>query len=144
MNTAKDANIFDPQDKVNALVCFLMANSPMNEEWRELPIGHGFYFVSNTGRVLSLYNHVPRVLKQYRCNDYNYVSINGKDRRINRLVAKAFIPNPEHKKYVHHLDNNKLNNHVNNLQWATPSENTLEYYRAKQEEKERAKEEIEQ
>lgn len=42
--------------------------------------------------------------------------------RVHRLVAKYFIPNPEGKKLVHHIDNNKLNNNVNNLQWVTSLE----------------------
>lgn len=47
-------------------------------------------------------------------------------KRANRLVAEAFIPNPDNLPIVHHIDHDKLNNHVSNLKWVTPLENTQE------------------
>ena len=126
------STIYNPQDKLNAFVCFLMNESPIDEDWIELPYGYGYYFISNKGRVLSLYNNKPRVLNQFNCNGYNYVSISGKDRRVNRLVANAFLPNPNFLPVVHHKDCNKLCNELNNLEWTTHSDNTKEYFKLKQ------------
>lgn len=124
--------IYNPHDKLNAFVCFLIDESMIDEDWVELPYGYGYYFISNKGRVLSLYNNKPKVLKQFNCNGYNYVSISGKDRRVNRLVANAFLPNPDFLPVVHHKDGNKLRNDLNNLQWTTHSDNTKEYFKLKE------------
>jgi len=54
---------------------------------------------------------------------YDVVSLKGKDYPVHRLVAMAFIPNPDRKPQVHHKDGNKFNNDVSNLEWVTNSEN---------------------
>lgn len=107
-----------------------------DEVWKEIDYlpreeTESRYFVSNYGSVISLCRNKPIILQPFLCggcgSQYYYVSIGGNDYRINRLVAQAFIPNPENKPIVHHKDHNKLNNHYSNLEWATPQENAVAY-----------------
>ena len=93
--------------------------------------GYTDYLVTSHGRVISLRdNHGKYRLKELKLiitRGYLYVNLhkNGKIffKTVHRLVAQAFIPNPENKPQVNHIDEDKTNNHVSNLEWMTAREN---------------------
>jgi hypothetical protein len=92
----------------------------MEEEWKEID-SFPNYQVSNFGNVRNI--KTLKILKPILTGK-GYPTVNLKKQfKVHRLVAQAFIPNPEEKKEVDHIDNNKINNHISNLRWATPSEN---------------------
>lgn len=97
----------------------------IKEKWK--PIANfPRYEVSNFGNIRN--GATKHIMRPWITQGYQYVALrsNGNKRnlRVNRLVAEAFIPNPLNKPEVNHLDGNKLNNFVSNLQWNTSSENT--------------------
>ena len=95
------------------------------EYWKPVVGYEGLYEVSNWGRVKSLnYNHTGKgkILKQNQImNGYKSVMLckDGKRKNylVHRLVAEAFIPNPDNLPQVNHKDENKTNNNVDNLEW---------------------------
>lgn len=102
------------------------------EQWVDIKGFEGKYQVSNTGKVRSLCSKKPRIISQYNTGKYrNYKEVKlykggrGTDGgyKVHRLVAEAFIPNPENKPQVNHIDGNTFNNDVSNLEWVTNSEN---------------------
>ena len=110
------------------------------EEWRAIPGYEGYYEVSSLGNVRSLdkeikanlvnneyVNRPGRLLKQKEVKGYKTVSLcvdyEATTWRVHRLVAMAFIPNPDSKPQVNHIDGNPSNNCVSNLEWCTAKEN---------------------
>jgi hypothetical protein len=117
---------------------FIESISLPNEEWRDVIGYEGYYMVSSFGRILSL----PRIINNhtgYRVSKHRILSprlnsggyyqvafcINKtlKQPHIHKLVAEAFIPNPNNYPQVDHIDCNKRNNTVANLKWCTQSMN---------------------
>ena len=92
-----------------------MLNNEIYKSCKEIPN----VLVSDHGNII--YNN--RVLHQEKLHGYRRVRINNKPILTHRLVAKTFIPNPDNKPQVNHIDGNKENNHVSNLEWVTAKEN---------------------
>lgn len=104
------------------------------EEWKPVEGYEGLYEVSNLGNVKSLYGKT-RICDKANCimrkkfDNRGYYRVNlhkdGKCKAelLSRIIAKAFIPNPENLPMVGHFDDNKLNNSVENLYWTNAAEN---------------------
>jgi hypothetical protein len=117
-----------------------MAKINCREEWRVTHISDR-YEVSNLGRVRSWMGHAgrgrraePLLLKPYLTGyehcQYPTVSIYGKNAKVHTLVATAFLGGkPTDKHEVNHIDGDKANNAVDNLEWVTDSENVLHAFR---------------
>lgn len=89
------------------------------------------YFVTKDGKVYSQRKFKDlRELKQSKTGHggYSKVKINLKNEFVHRLVAIAYLDNPENKETVNHIDGDKSNNHISNLEWCTRSENTQHAY----------------
>lgn len=111
----------------------------LKEKWKDIEEYEGLYQISNMGKIRSMDHYASngksiilykgKTKKLHTNKRTKYLSVmlskNNKDRRfyIHRLVAQAFIPNPQNLPQVNHIDGDKKNNCVNNLEWCSRSYN---------------------
>lgn len=111
----------------------------LSEEWRAIPGLEGCFEVSSLGAVRRIahvrlsakgwHRHLSeKTMRQYVNGQYFKVSVPLDHGLVHRLVAHAFIPNPLSLPWINHLDGQKLNNRVANLEWCSTSRNQQHAY----------------
>ena len=119
---------------------FIKSISLDGEIWKDVVGYEGHYKVSSNGRVISLARNIDNGVSIYYSKPIllmQYISSTGycvvtlcknavcKKLRVHRLVAIAFIDNPENKQYIDHINTIRIDNRIENLRWVTRSENSL-------------------
>jgi hypothetical protein len=115
----------------------------MEENWKDIKGYEGLYTININGQIKSVgrkvkhrsgFKTIPDRIMSIANNTSGYKSISlckngiGKSYQLHRLVAIAFIPNPNNKPQVNHIDGNKQNNNINNLEWVSAKENSQHSY----------------
>lgn len=116
------------------------------EIWKDIKYYEGFYQASNLGRIKSLDRYVDRpdkkigyrrsriLIQPYNHRGYKMVTLNKNAKAkvliAHRVIAKTFIPNPENKPQVNHINGIKDDNRIENLEWCTCLENIKHYWKS--------------
>lgn len=99
----------------------------MVEIFKDIKGFEGYYQISNLGKVKSFHSKNKIIKNTINNQGYCYVRLFLKNKKtkllVHRLIAIAFIENPSNKKFINHIDGNKLNNDISNLEWCTHKEN---------------------
>jgi len=100
----------------------------MIETWKDIENYEGSYQVSNLGRIKSFMKKEPQILKEATSIEgYKFITLTKnlkhKSLGIHRLIAIHFIPNPNSKPEINHINCNPSDNRIENLEWCTPKEN---------------------
>lgn len=123
---ASDKELFAPERKMENRKKKIKC-----EIYRDIKGYEGFYQISNYGNIKSLRNNKLLIQTNHK-GGYKLVSVSvdgmHRELTVHRLVAQAFIPNPNNYRDVNHKDGNKANNHVDNLEWVTHSDNIKHSY----------------
>lgn len=98
-----------------------------NEVWKDIPGYEGLYQASNFGRIRNNKGEAPYMEKSQKGYIRASLSVNGihKHEKVHRLVALTFLPNPDNLPQINHIDEDKTNNTVFNLEWVNNHTNSL-------------------
>ena len=97
----------------------------MEEIWVSIKWNNIQLYASNMGQIKDEKGRIKHQNQSFR---YNRVNVKGKKELVHRIVATAFIPNPDNLETVNHIDGDRRNNQASNLEWCTMEENYMKTY----------------